>query len=337
MRHARRLFLIVLTATFLVAPASRALAEGAAAPASPTQSFTCVGTVVSASPGSVTVAVHHASLALQGALGRHLSLTVTAGSAITLISGGRTTVVAAADLPAGDTISVLGTVDATSAPGSTLFDVTAATAWRPRVLGGFLCVGTVASVCPQPGAQSLVVTVGSGSSRMGVSPGATVRVDVPASAGIYALRHRLATTTTFNDLTSGDLVKITGVADRTDAGVPLFTAARVLATHVAAVDQLTWFALRGVVDGPGPTAGSLLVTLSCGTRAVRADIGAQLVLTATPSSTIRTLAGGVVSTLPAADVTAGESIAVTGCIDRCVPAAPAFDIGRAFVWQDAAS
>jgi hypothetical protein len=335
MRHARALLLIVLTTVLLVVPAGHALAGPPATRATATQSFTCVGTVVAASQGGLTVTVQHASLALKGVLGGRLALTVTSKSTFMVILQGRSRSVSAPCLPTGDMIAVQGTVDATSEPGTTLFDVTTATAWRPQVLNRFVCAGTVTSVCPQPGALSLVVTVGRGSSGMGCSTGSSVTIDVPAGAGIYVLQHRLATTTTFSDLTAGDIVQVGGTADRTDSRVPLFTASRVLATHVATVDQLTWFALRGVIDGPGPSAGSLLVTLTCGTRAVRADIGAELTLTATPSSVVRTLAGGLVATLPVGDVTAGESIAVTGAIDRSVPASPVFEIGSAFVWQAA--
>lgn len=188
---------------------------------------------------------------------------------------------------------------------------------------------------PEPSAQSLTVTIGRGSTGLGSRTGASVTIDVPTSAGVYVLQHRLATTTTFNDLTSGDAVLVSGTADRTDANVPLFAASRVLATHVTAVDQITWFALRGVVQGPGPSAGTLSVTLTCGTRAVRTDVGADLTLATTASSVVRTLTGGVVSTLPVTDVAAGESIAVTGTIDRSVPAVPVFEIGSAFVWQTA--
>ena len=335
MRHARALLLIVLTTVLLVVPAGRALAESAVTGATATQSFTCLGTVVAARQGGLTVTVRHASLALQGALGERLDLTATSKSTFTVIANGRAKAVSAASVPVGDEVVVQGTVDASSVPGTTLFDVTTATVWKPQVLNGFVCVGTVTSVCPQPGALCLVVTVGRGSTGMGCSTGSSVTIDVPASAGIYVLQHRIATTTTFSDLTAGDVVQIGGTADRTDTSAPLFTASRVLATHVAALDQLTWFALRAVVDGPGAAPGTLRVSVTCGTRAVRADIGSELTLTATPSSVVRTLAGGLVATLPVGDVTAGESIATTGAVDRSVPASPVFHIGSAFVWQAA--
>jgi hypothetical protein len=332
MRRPRALFLIVLTTIVLVVPASRAFADLASSDGAAAQTFTCVGKVTSASQSNVTITVRHASLALRGALGQQLSLTVTTKSALTVISHGKTTTVAAASVPVGDMMAVQGTIDVTSEPGTTLFDVVAASTWKPRVLSRFLCVGTVTWACPQPNAQSLVVTVGRGSSGLGSPTGARVTIDVPASVGIYVLQHRLASTTTFDDLTRGDLVQVTGTADRTDASVPLFTASGVLPTHVAPVHRLKWFACDGVVDGPGPTAGTLLVTLTCGTRAVRADVGAELTLTATSSSVVHTLSNGVLTTLPVADVTAGDSIAVTGTIDRSVPAVPVFDIGKAFVW-----
>jgi hypothetical protein len=328
---------MVLTTVLLAVPVSRAFADPGPSHGPAAQTFTCVGTVTSASQGTVTITVRHASLAVRGALGRQLGLTVTTKSAFTAISHGTKTPSAAARVPVGDMLAVQGTIDATSVPGTTFFDIATACAWKPQVLSTFLCVGTVTSVCPQPNAQSLVVTVGAGSTGLGSATGASVTIDVPASAGIYELQHRLATTTTFDDLTSGDVVQITGSADRTDASVPLFTARRVLATHVTPVDQLTWFALCGVVDGPGPASGTLRVTLTGGTRAVGADIGAGVTLTATASSVVRTLARGVVTTLPVADVAAGESIAVTGSIDRRVAAAPVFDIGSAFVWRTATS
>jgi hypothetical protein len=332
MRHPRTLLLIALTAALVVGPAARAFGAPATGVGGAPQAFTCTGTVTHAAPDGLTITVLHASLALTGALGGQLDLTVTGRSALTLVSHGKTTPVAPADVPVGDLLSVQGTIDATSVPGTTLYDIGTACAWRPQVLSPFLCVGTVTWVCPQAGAHLLVVTVGCGSSGLGDPVGSSVTIDVPASAGIYVLHHRLATTTTFDDLTSGDLVQIAGSADRTDASTPLFTATRVLATHVTPLAKLTWFSLRGVVAGPGSAPGTLLVTLTCGTRAVRADVGAELTLTTTSSSLVRTLADGIVTTVPLAQIAPGDSIAVTGTIDIRVPAAPVHDIGHAFVW-----
>jgi hypothetical protein len=339
MRHTKKLLLIVFTIALTLGLASQALADPTPTPTSTTapQTFTCLGKVSAASSSGLTITVRHASCALQGSLGAPLTLTATDTSVLSLISHGTKTPVAAADVPVGDLLVASGTIDVSSDPGTTLYDITKACVWAPRTESRFLCLGTVSSVDPQTSANSLVVCVARGSLGLHGFICKDVTIDVPASARIFCLQRRLATTTTFDQITAGDRVWITGVADRSDPSAPVFTARRVLVHHVVPVSQLKWFACCGQVSGPGTSPDTLLVTVACGTRAVRSDIGGQLTITATPGSVIRTLSDGVVTTLPVADVTAGESILVSGTIDHSVPTSPVYDIGHAFVWQPAAN
>jgi hypothetical protein len=337
MRHTKKLLLIVCTIALAIGLASQALADPVPTASASPQAFTCLGKVAAASSGGVTITVRHASCALQGSLGQSLTLTATDNSVLSLIAHGTTTPVAAVDVPVGDLLVASGTIDVSSDPGTTLYDITKACVWAPRAQSRFLCLGTVSSVDPQANADSLVVCVARGSLGLRGSLHKDITIDVPASAAIFALQRRLASTTTFDQITAGDRVWITGTADRSDPSAPVFTASRVLVQHVLPVDQLSWFACCGQVSGAGSSPDTLVVTVTCGTRAVCSDIGEPLTLTVTPSSAIRTLSEGAVTTLPVADISAGESILVSGTIDSSVPANPVYDIGQAFVWQPAAN
>ena len=334
MKFTKRLLPIVVACVLALGLASQALA--APTPSASHQAFTCLGKVSSASSSGVTITVERASLALQGSLGQSLTLTATNSSVLSLVSHGSRTPVAAAAVPVGDLVAASGAIDVTTGPGTTLYDITRAVVWQPRAQTHFLCRGTVSSVVLQP--QELVVTVARGSLGLRGSQGAAVTIDVPANVKILAQQGRRPAATTFNQITAGDRVTITGTADRSDPSAPVFTARRVEVRHVVAAAQLKWFACLGKVSSTAQTTpATITVTVKRGTRAVRSDIGGDLTLTVTASSVIRTLSDGVVTTVPAAEVTSGESVLVTGTIDRSVPASPVYDIGQAFVWQPVAN
>ena len=336
MRLTKRLLPIIFVCALTLGLASQALADPVPNPSASPQAFTCLGTVTATSATSVTITVKRASLALQGSLGVPLTLNVTDTSVLSLISHGTKTPVASAAVPVGDLLAASGTIDVTSDPGTTLYDITKACVWQPRSQTRFLCRGAVSSVVVQANADALVVCVARDSLGLRGFVGKDVTIAVPASAKIFALQRRSASATTFDQITAGDRVSILGSADRSDPSSPVFTARRVVVRHLVPLDQLKWFACCGQVEGPGTSPDTVLVTVACGTRAVRSDIGDDLTLTATSDSVISTLSGGVVTALPIANLTSGESIVVRGTIDRSDPSNPIYHIGHAFVWQPTA-
>jgi len=320
----------VVALTLGLAPQALAVPQAALTPAAAagSQAFTCLGKVTAVAPsaGTVTVTVRRASLALQGSLGRSLTLSVTNASALVAISHGARTPTTLAGLPVGDLLTVSGTIAATT-PAAPVYDIGKACAWRPSYAATFLCQGTVSSVDLQAGA--LVVQVGRGSSGLCGAVGAGVTVDVPVGAKIFALQGRLATTTTIEGVTAGDHIYVAGHADCVNPSVTMFNADLALVRHVVSVGQVTWFACCGQVGTVDQDAGTLAVAVTRGTLGVP---GGSLTLTMTAGSIMRTLSGGVLTTVALAGVSPGEAIVVTGTIDRSHPDSPVYDIGQAFVW-----
>ena len=298
-----------------------------------TQAFTCLGkvTAVDQSAGTISITVKCASLALQGSLGQSLTLNVTATSALSRFSNHTKSATTLADVAVGNMLVASGAVDVTTTPGTTLYDITKACVWQPRAQTRFLCLGSVTSVDLQ--GNNLVVCVARGSLGLRGFVRKDVTIDLPTSAKIFVLQRRRAIATTIDQITVGDRVVIGGSADRSDPGLPVFTARRVLVHHVVALNQLKWFAACGQVSALDSSADTLTLTVARGTRAVRGDIGSDLTLCVTATSVIRTLSGGVVTVVPLASMTVGESIVVTGGIDHSNPTAPVYDLGHAFVWQ----
>ena len=293
------------------------------------QSFSCLGSITAVDPGAgkITVAVKHATIALQGSIGQSLTLTVTADSVISTFRRGARTAVKLADVPAGDRLAVSGTIDATD-PATPVYTVVKAVVWTPADNARFLCQGVVSTVDLQ--ADALVVHVCRGSIGLRSSLGKDITIDLASDARIFVAKG--LTTAASSDITAGDGVVIVGRADRSDPGAPVFTASVVLVRHVTPIGSLKWFACVGQVSAVDQTAGNVTVTVTRGSRAVQDTIGSDLTLALTTRSVMRAVSDGVVTTLKLADVRAGESIVVAGSIDRSHPATPVYDIGRAFVW-----
>jgi hypothetical protein len=335
MAHTKKLLIVVFAAVLALCLASQALADPTPppTPAPATQAFTCLGkvTAVDQSAGTISVTVRRASLALRGSLGQSLTLNVTATSALSQFSHHTKSATTLAGVTVGNMLVASGAIDVTTTPGTTLYDITKACVWQPRAQTRFLCLGAVTSVDLQ--GNDLAVRVARGSLGLRGFVRKDVTVDLPTTAKIFVLQGGQASATTIDQITVGDRVWIGGTADRSDPSLPLFTARRVVVHHVVAVDQLKWFAAYGVVSALDTNADTLTLTVACGTRAVQSDVGGDLTLCATPTSVIDTLADGVVTAVPLANVTAGELIVVTGAIDHSDPATPVYDLGHAFVWQ----
>ncbi len=322
----KRLLPIVLVVAFTLVLAAQALA------ATPTtQGFGCLGkvTAIDRQANTVTVTVMRASTALQGSLGQPLTLTLTNDSSLCAIWHGVSVPVKLAGVPVGDLLSTSGRIDATD-PSALVYAVAKASVWQPNLRTGFVCRGTVSSVDLQ--ADTLAVHVAAGSVGLPDFRYRTAVIDVPSAAKLYVMHGRLAAATTIDRLTAGDIVYATGSVDRSDAAVPVLTARQVLATHVAPANSLTWFSCVGTIGAVDAHAGTVAVTVARGTLAVNAKVGGTLTLATTARSVIRALVAGVVTTDDVAALSPGQSVVVTGAIDRGVPGAPVCQIGKAFVW-----
>ena len=341
MRSVRRLVLPVLLCALALGLVSQAQARAAAtsrgpSPAAAGQTFTCLGrtTAVDQTAGTITDTVKRASLALQGSVGQSLTLTVTPDSVLAKRVHGAQTAVTLAEVSTGELLAASGTIDTTD-PAAPVYDVARALLWHPAARAWFLCRGTVSAVDLQ--ADALVVRVGRGSAGLRGSAGKDLTIEMAADTKIFVAHGRLLGTAAIGDITAGDRVTILGRADRTDSSAPVFTATRVVVRQVAPLGRLDWFACLGQVSSVDRTAGTIVVAVTRGTRAVQVDIGSDLTLTAMSASVIRTFADGALATVTVADVQAGESIVVAGRIDRSDPTTPVFDIGRAFVWAPTSS
>jgi hypothetical protein len=335
MAHTKKLLIVIFAAVLALCLASQALADPTPSPTPTpaTQAFTCLGkvTAIDQTAGTISVTVKRASLALQGSLGQSLTLNVTATSALSRFSAHTKCATTLADVAVGNLLVASGATDVTTTPGTTLYDITKACVWQPRAQTRFLCLGAVTSVDLQ--GNDLVVCVARGSLGLRGFVRKDVTIELPTTAKIFVLQGGQATATTIDQITVGDRVVIRGTADRSDPSLPVFTARRVLVHHVVALGRLKWFAACGQVSALDTNADTLTLTVARGTRALRSDIGSGLTLDVMPASVIRTLSGGVVTTVPLASVTVGESIVVTGAIDHSNPTAPVYDLGHAFVWQ----
>jgi len=328
MRHARRLLLIACALAVVLGPAGRALATTPAP-----QGFTCLGKVVATdtASGTVTITVKRASTALQGSIGQTLTLTLTSESVLSAVSRSPKVPIHPADIPIGDMMAVRGTIEPGSDPA--VCDVSRAALWKPCFQARFLCFGTVSSVDLQAGA--LVVRVAHGSYGLRDVAGTDQAFLVPAQARISVVQQCGISAATIGQITAGDRVCIAGRADRTNPDVPLFVAGAVVVRHVVPVAQLRWFALCGRVSAVDGDRGTVTVQVTAGSRAAQAAVGGPLELSTTPTSVIATLRAGVLTTLRAGDVPPGDSMVVTGTIDRTDPSGPVFTIGHAFVWAPA--
>lgn len=322
----KRLLPVVLVAAFALVLATQALA------ATPTtQGFSCLGkvTAIDRQANTVSVTVTRASTALQGSLGQPLTLTLNEDSSLYAIWHGVSVPVKLAGVPVGDLLSASGRIDATD-PSALVYAVAKASVWQPNLRTGFVCRGTISSVDLQ--ADTLAVRVASTSVGLPDFRGKTAVIDVPAAAKLYVMHGRLVAATTIDRLTAGDIVYATGSVDRSDAAVPVLTARQVLATHVAPVSGLTWFSCVGTIGAVDAHDGTVGVTVARGTLAVNAGVGGTLTLATTARSVIRTLVAGVVTTEGVVALSPGQSVVVTGAIDRDMPNAPVYQIGQAFVW-----
>jgi len=151
------------------------------------------------------------------------------------------------------------------------------------------------------------------------------------------LRHhgRLYKAITLGDVRLGDHVRVTGTIDLTDPADPVYTAQRVIATHVLRPDQIKWFAFRGPIKSIDATGGTIVAKPVLVTRGLFDVIGTKTTFVVSPTARIFTWVAGKPVVLTLADLTPGEHVLAQGSIDRSVPTAPVFTINwmRVFVPQ----
>jgi len=133
----------------------------------------------------------------------------------------------------------------------------------------------------------------------------------------------------------GDRVRVTGWIDLSVPAKPVFTAYRVIATHVVRPDQIKWFAFRGPVKSVDATGGTLVAKPLRVTRGLWDVIGVRTTFVVAPNARIFTWLAGKPVVLTLADLTPGERVLAQGSIDRSVPSAPVFTIKWMRVWVPA--
>ena len=171
---------------------------------------------------------------------------------------------------------------------------------------------------------------------IGVAPylGDDLTVVVTPKTQLLQTHGRLFRTITMSDIRLGDHVRVTGAIDLTVPAQPVFTASRVVASHVARPDQIKWFAFRGPVKSidadrrhdrrPAPARDAWPL----GRRRRR-----RPTFVVAPAARIFTWPSGKPVVLTLADLAAGDHVLAQGSIDRSVPATPVFTIKWMRVWE----
>ncbi len=203
--------------------------------------------------------------------------------------------------------------------------------WHPAHT--FVAAGNAQAVDTANG--RLVVRVTLASAGVAQYLGDDLTVVVTAKTQLLRPHGRLYRAITLGAIRLGDHVRVTGKIDLTDPAQPVYTATRVIATHVVQPNQIKWFAFRGPVKAIDTTAGTIVARPVQVTRGLFDVVGVKTTFVVAPTARIFTWVAGKPVVLTLADVTVGEHILAQGSIDRSVPAAPVFTIKwmRVFVPQ----
>ena len=205
--------------------------------------------------------------------------------------------------------------------------------WHPAHT--FVAAGNVQAVDTANG--RLVERVTLASEGVAQYLGDDLTIVVTARTQLLRPHGRLYHTITLADVRLGDHVRVTGKIDLTDPAHPVYTAQRVIATHVLQPYQIKWFAFRGPVKSIDTTAGTIVARPVQVTRGLFDVVGVKTTFAVAPNARIFTWVTGKPVVLTLADLTPGEHILAQGSIDRSVPASPVFTINwlRVFVPQPA--
>ena len=203
--------------------------------------------------------------------------------------------------------------------------------WTP--VHTFTAVGKAQAV--DTTSSRLVVRVTLASAGVATYLGDDLTVVVTPQTQVLRHRGRLYRTIGLANVRLGDNVRVTGTIDLSVPAQPVFTAKRVIATHVVQPWQLTWFAFRGPVRSVDVTGGTLAAKPVRVTRGLFDVVGVKTTFVVAPNARIFTWVAGKPVVLTLADVTPGEHVLAQGSIDRSVPTAPVFTIKWMRVWVPA--
>ncbi len=201
--------------------------------------------------------------------------------------------------------------------------------WHPAT--SFTAAGKVQAVDTTNG--RLVVRVWLAS--IGVAPylGDDLTVVVTPKTQLLHKHGRLFRAISLSDIRLGDHVRVTGAIDLSVPAVPVFTARRVVASHVVAPNQIKWFAFRGPVKSVDATGGTLVALPHLVTRGLWDVVGVKTTFVVAAGARTFTWQSGKPVVLTLADLAAGDHVLAQGSIDRSVPATPVFTIKWMRVWE----
>ena len=203
--------------------------------------------------------------------------------------------------------------------------------WTPAHT--FTAVGKAQAVDTTNG--RLVVRVTLASAGVATYLGDDLTVVVTPKTQVLLHHGRLYRTISLTGVRLGDNVRVTGTIDLTVPAQPVFTAKRVIATHVVRPDQLKWFAFRGPLKSIDATDGTLVAKPLRVTRGLFDVVGVKTTFVVGPNARIFTWVAGKPVVLALTDLVAGERVLAQGSIDRSVPTAPVFTIKWMRVWVPA--
>ena len=203
--------------------------------------------------------------------------------------------------------------------------------WTPAHT--FTAVGKAQAVDTTNG--RLVVRVTLASAGVAAYLGDDLTVVVTPKTQILRHSGRLYRTISLGAVRLGDNVRVTGAIDLSVPAKPVFTAKRVIATHVVRPDQIKWFAFRGPVRSVDATGGTLVAKPVRVTRGLWDVVGVKTTFVVAPKARIFTWVAGKPVVLTLADVTAGEHVLAQGSINRSVSTTPVFTIKWMRVWVPA--
>ena len=201
--------------------------------------------------------------------------------------------------------------------------------WTPAK--SFTAAGKVDAVDTTNGRLVVRVTLAS----IGVAPylGDDLTVVVTPKTQLLKPHGRLFKAITMSDIRLGDHVRVTGAIDLTVPAQPVFTADRVVASHVLNPNQIKWFAFRGPVKSIDLTGGTIVARPLLVTRGLWDIIGVKTTFVVAPTARIFILGRGQARRAHAGRPDRGERVLAQGSIDRTVPATPVFTINWMRVWE----
>lgn len=194
--------------------------------------------------------------------------------------------------------------------------------WTPAK--SFTAAGKVQAVDTANGRLVVRVTLAS----VGVAPylGDDLTIVVTPKTQLLKPHGRLFKAITLSAIRLGDHVRVTGAINLTVPAQPVFTAGRVVATHVLNPLQIKWFAFRGPVKAIDLTGGTIVARPLLVTRGLFDVVGVKTTFVVAPTARIFTWIAGKPVVLKLTDLTVGERVLAQGSIDRSVPASPKFTI-----------